>query len=478
MDDYNATEATSWAVGGATGGSEEAVAYLATALAERGYRVHIYVDRLDLPALERGYTWYYTAHNSDGEGEDRTEANDGGGYVRWLLRRDFDRAFPFAVFIAWRTTMNLGLCPASSTGTRCILWAHDLLSASDLPPAEIGGWVVHSLWTQSRFHQRTFAAAYEQTLAQRPLPVPLVNGTRHMPPTLLGDESNTAARMGRHPPAVGQRAQQFLRLDIVPNGLPDAAFTTATINERVSMRFVYASAPNRGLQDVLEVVWPVIHTAYPMATLEVFYGLSTRHEAMLRLMLGNHPPPVPSSFRPSMTAEANPFDQWIAYLRHLMQTTPGVVYHGSVAQSVLTSTLQTAAFLLYPTAFPETGCITVLRAMAAGCIPITSRYTESVLATMPPIDYDDGPHAQPLTPTIAANHTARRHWLQTQYLPAVQAAIRRELAGDPTSSTTGSHTNRHRREAMRQYAATHHTWRQSAVIVDGIIHDLSTAKEQ
>ena len=38
-----------------------------------------------------------------------------------------------------------------------------------------------------------------------------------------------------------------------------------------------------------------------------------------------------------------------------------------------------AGFLLYPTNFPETGCITLLKAMACGAFPITSRFTSSVL---------------------------------------------------------------------------------------------------
>lgn len=493
MVEYNATEAAAWAAGGAAGGSEEAVAYLAAALAERGYRVHIYVDRFDLPALERGYTWFYTsqddAASASGSVGGSGDSDDGGGYVRWLLRRDFDRSFPFAVFIAWRTTMNLDLCPASSSATRCILWAHDLLSMSDLPPAEVAGWVVHSIWTQSTFHQQKLAAEYQYVLAQRPLPIPLANGTAHLPLVHFPSHHRSMKPL---PPRVGQRAQRFLRLDIVPNGLPDAAFPhnePERLPPRIATRFVFASAPNRGLQDVLEVVWPAIHADYPMATLEVFYGLSSRHEAMLRWMLAGHPPPVPAWFVANQEEKEEKenggsgggrgggsetaVDQWIAYIRHLVQTTPGVVYHGSVAQSILTSTLQTASFLLYPTAFPETGCITVLRAMAAGCIPITSRYTQSVLATMPPNEFDDGTLIQPLTPAIASNATARRQWLLTQYLPAVRAAVQRELTDHRSDSDGGNDSNRRRREAMRAYAETHLTWRRSAAIVEDILRDLS-----
>lgn len=45
----------------------------------------------------------------------------------------------------------------------------------------------------------------------------------------------------------------------------------------------------------------------------------------------------------------------------------------------LTDGLLRTGFLLYPSAFPETGCIAVIKAMACGCIPITSRAEQSVL---------------------------------------------------------------------------------------------------
>lgn len=38
-----------------------------------------------------------------------------------------------------------------------------------------------------------------------------------------------------------------------------------------------------------------------------------------------------------------------------------------------------SGYILYPTRFPETGCISLIKAMASGCIPITSRYFNSVL---------------------------------------------------------------------------------------------------
>lgn len=49
-----------------------------------------------------------------------------------------------------------------------------------------------------------------------------------------------------------------------------------------------------------------------------------------------------------------------------------------------------AGFMLYPTIFPETGCVTLMKAMALGAIPITSRLRNSTLPELTG-HYDLGP---------------------------------------------------------------------------------------
>jgi len=63
---------------------------------------------------------------------------------------------------------------------------------------------------------------------------------------------------------------------------------------------------------------------------------------------------------------------------------------GMVDHETLAEGFAAAGFILYPTTFPETGCITLMKAQAMGAIPITSRYRQSTLPELTG-PYDLGP---------------------------------------------------------------------------------------
>jgi glycosyltransferase involved in cell wall biosynthesis len=109
----------------------------------------------------------------------------------------------------------------------------------------------------------------------------------------------------------------------------------------------YTSTPYRGL-DLLLRAFPRIRAAVPGVTLQVFSGM-----------------------RLYGVAEAEEQERF-GKLYERCRKTEGVEYVGSVPQPELARRLRAATVLAYPNTFPETSCIAVLEAMAAGCRVVTS----------------------------------------------------------------------------------------------------------
>lgn len=86
-------------------------------------------------------------------------------------------------------------------------------------------------------------------------------------------------------------------------------------------------------------------------------------------------------------------DRKFAGLYERLKSTDGIDYVGSLPQSVLAERLKRAHVLSYPNIFPETSCIAVMEAMAAGLQVITSDLgalpeTTEGFARLVPIDVD------------------------------------------------------------------------------------------
>ena len=105
----------------------------------------------------------------------------------------------------------------------------------------------------------------------------------------------------------------------------------------------YSSTPFRGLAVLLRA-FPAIRRAFPGATLQVC-----------------------SSMRPYQVAAQ---DDAYGALYRACQAMDGVRYLGSLAQPELARAVATADVLAFPSAYPETGCITLMEAMISGCLPV------------------------------------------------------------------------------------------------------------
>ena len=76
--------------------------------------------------------------------------------------------------------------------------------------------------------------------------------------------------------------------------------------------------------------------------------------------------------------------------------------------TVLARAYARAGFTLYPTTYPETGCVSLMKAQAMGAIPITSRYATS---TLPELcgEYDMGP--RPLNGSLSNDPGWAAEWV-------------------------------------------------------------------
>ena len=137
---------------------------------------------------------------------------------------------------------------------------------------------------------------------------------------------------------------------VVGNGISLERFEGERVKD--PYRCVYSSSPNRGLDILLENIWPKVRAAVPEATLHVYYGWKTFYQFQ----------------------KDNPERmKWMKKVQQLMLQ-PGVVDHERVNQKELAQDLLKTSFWLYPTYFPEIHCITACEMQAAGVFPITSGY--------------------------------------------------------------------------------------------------------
>lgn len=136
---------------------------------------------------------------------------------------------------------------------------------------------------------------------------------------------------------------------IIPNGYdPEQIKPT----EKVKNNLVWTSSYDRGLENLLKM-WPEIREKHPDATLDVYYGFELYDT---------------TSWGATPRGQA-----WKQYMLQLLDQ-EGVTDHGRVGSDVVAKAYEKADIWAYPTEFPEIDCITATKAMAAGCVPITTDY--------------------------------------------------------------------------------------------------------
>ena len=131
---------------------------------------------------------------------------------------------------------------------------------------------------------------------------------------------------------------------IIPNGVRVDEFSKNKENvSRNPFRFCYCSCYTRGLQQILQYVWPVIYQFEPRAELHVYYGMTHIRDDKMKDM----------------------------FLRLLSQ--PGVMDHGRQSMDIIIREKYLSTFQLYVTnTTVEIDCISIRESLATGCIPLIS----------------------------------------------------------------------------------------------------------
>ncbi len=151
-----------------------------------------------------------------------------------------------------------------------------------------------------------------------------------------------------------------VRVLVIGNPVPNAFLSlfpqdAPILLEKDENLLVYASAPNRGLERLIRLIFPELRKVRPELRLEVHSGFYLNQGLRYVANAGQE-----------MTAGID------ALLAEAEQT-PGVALSRGIAKQELAQRLKRAMMLVYPTGFRETFCSSVREAMAAGCIVSTTR---------------------------------------------------------------------------------------------------------
>lgn len=141
------------------------------------------------------------------------------------------------------------------------------------------------------------------------------------------------------------------------NGIHPEHFDQAI--ERDPYKVVYGSSYDRGLTRLLEA-WPRVKAQVPEARLTVFYGFQAARARCFQLI------------RPSWRSyRENPLGFWM-YRRSMLagMRSAGAQHLGRIGHLDVARQFLSAGIWAYPTAFPETSCISAMKAQAAGAVPV------------------------------------------------------------------------------------------------------------
>lgn len=139
------------------------------------------------------------------------------------------------------------------------------------------------------------------------------------------------------------------RFDVIGNGIDLEQFKGK--EERKKHRLIYTSSPDRGLEHLLDY-WPKIKEHCPLAELHVFYGWHVFD---------------------TMFEHDNKMQIWKERMKTMMQQ-EGIINHGRVGHEEIAREMMKSEIFAYPCHFEEIFCISAVKAQAAGCKVVATKY--------------------------------------------------------------------------------------------------------
>lgn len=159
---------------------------------------------------------------------------------------------------------------------------------------------------------------------------------------------------------------------ILLNGLRIEEFKNNKEFERNPFRFCYCSSYDRGLEYILENVWPYIYNVEPKAEFHIYYGMDYI------------------------------FDENFKNKMMILLSQPGVMDHGRQPMDMIIREKYLSTFQLYlSNSDAEIDCISIRESLVTGCIPIISKF--GVFANRHGIQYNWDPLNKELCKAIAFN---------------------------------------------------------------------------
>ncbi|MEM9770492.1 MAG: glycosyltransferase family 4 protein [Cyanobacteria bacterium P01_D01_bin.73] len=143
------------------------------------------------------------------------------------------------------------------------------------------------------------------------------------------------------------------KIFLTRNGVNVAQTDAFSSLPRQRYRLVYGSDYDRGLTLLLSA-WPQIKSRFPQAELDVFYGWNI--------------------FDSKTEKAQNPGEKqsrldYRSQVNQLMEQ-PGVHHHGRVSHQEVARLFCQADIWAYPCTFPESSCITAMKAQITGAVPV------------------------------------------------------------------------------------------------------------